>query len=100
MKKEKRISVLMETEGTYPYAGGGVSTWCDILCKELDQIDYYIFAITGTPMFKYKYLLPDNVKRIQQVPLWGSTEPSEYILPDIPFSNIYMRKKKYYKENN
>ena len=82
MKKEKRISVLLETEGTYPYAGGGVSTWCDILCKELDQIDYYIFAITGTPMFKYKYSLPENVKKVQQVPLWGSTEPSEYILPD------------------
>jgi polysaccharide biosynthesis protein PelF len=93
MKKEKRISVLLETEGTYPYAGGGVSTWCDILCKELDQIDYYIFAITGTPMFKYKYSLPENVKKVQQVPLWGSTEPSEYILPDIPFSNIYKRKK-------
>lgn len=92
--KEKRISVLLETEGTYPYAGGGVSTWCDILCKELDQIDYYVYAITGTPIFKLKYSVPSNVKNIQQIPLWGSVEPSEYILPDVPFSNIYLRKNK------
>lgn len=89
----KRLSVLLETEGTYPYAGGGVSTWCDILSKELSQIDFYIYAITGTPVNKLKYSVPKNVLKIQQIPLWGSAEPSEHILPDIPFSNIYLRKK-------
>ena len=93
MNKKKRISVLMETEGTYPYAGGGVSTWCDILATELDQIDYYIYAITGTPTFKHKYTVPNNVKKIQQIPLWGSVEPSEHILPEKNFSDIYLKRK-------
>ncbi len=90
---EKRISVLMETEGTYPYAGGGVSTWCDILASELSQVDFYVYAITGTPTFKLKYSVPKNVRKIQQIPLWGMIEPSEYILPDVPFSEVYLRRK-------
>ncbi len=90
---ENRISVLMETEGTYPYAGGGVSTWCDILASELSQVDFYLYAITGSPSFKLKYSVPKNVRQIQQIPLWGMIEPSEYILPDIPFSDIYLRRK-------
>jgi len=28
------ISVLMTTEGTYPYGAGGVSTWCDALLRK------------------------------------------------------------------
>ena len=56
--KKNRTSVLMETEGTYPYAGGGVSTWCDILASELNQVDFYVYAITGTPTFKLKYSVP------------------------------------------
>ncbi len=28
-----RGTILLCTEGTYPFAGGGVSTWCDILCN-------------------------------------------------------------------
>ncbi|OQX88354.1 hypothetical protein B6D60_02305 [candidate division KSB1 bacterium 4484_87] len=92
--KKNRTSVLMETEGTYPYAGGGVSTWCDILASELNQVDFYVYAITGTPTFKLKYSVPKNVRKIQQIPLWGTVEPSEYILPDVPFSEIYLRRKK------
>ena len=93
MMEEKRISVLLETEGTYPYAGGGVSTWCDILANELSQIDFYVFAITGIPTFKLKYSVPRNVKKVQQVPLWGSVEPSEYVLPDVNFSEVYLKRK-------
>ncbi len=91
--EDERINVLMETEGTYPYVGGGVSTWCDILCRELPQVDYYICAITGDPNVAFKYQLPSNAKVIH-VPLWGTEEPAEFILPDVPFSEIYKRKQK------
>ncbi len=91
--EDERISVLMETEGTYPYVGGGVSTWCDILCRELPQVDYYICAITGDPNVAFKYELPSNA-RVIHVPLWGTEEPAEFILPDVPFSKIYTRKQK------
>ncbi len=94
-----RISVLFETEGTYPFVGGGVSTWCKILVDELPQIDYVISALTGTPQVKTRYPVDnENIKRVIQVPLWGAEEPAEWILPfhsppNIPFSRLYLRKK-------
>ena len=87
-----RLSVLFETEGTYPFVGGGVSTWCDILVRELPQVDYHICAITGDPNVKLKYDLMPNVRRVIHVPLWGTEEPAEFILPEVPFSEIYLRK--------
>ncbi|RME45843.1 MAG: DUF3492 domain-containing protein [Chloroflexi bacterium] len=96
----ERISVLFETEGTYPFVGGGVSTWCKILVEELPQIDYLIFAVTGTPQVRTKYPIDDkeNIKRVIQVPMWGAEEPAEWILPfrappHIPFSELFLRKK-------
>jgi len=89
-----RISVLFETEGTYPFVGGGVSTWCDILVRELPHVEYCICAITGDPNVKLKYELMDNVRQVIHVPLWGTEEPAEFILPsDVPFSKIYRRKR-------
>ncbi len=85
------LSVLFETEGTYPFVGGGVSTWCDILVRELSQVKYHICAITGDPNVKLKYDLMPNVRLIH-VPLWGTEEPAEFILPEVPFSEIYLRK--------
>ncbi len=87
----ERISVLFETEGTYPFMGGGVSTWCDILVRELPQVSYHICAITGDPNVTRKYEDQPNVRTIH-VPLWGTEEPAEFILPDVPFSEIYLRK--------
>jgi len=65
------MSVLFCTQGTYPYFGGGVSTWCDLLCKHLPQIEYSIYAVSGNPQFTSKYTLPNNVRRVMNVPLWG-----------------------------
>jgi len=87
-------SVLFCTEGTYPFVGGGVSTWCEILCTELAEVDFTIYAITGTPEVAYKYPLPSNVGKVIHIPLWGAQEPAEYILSDTPFSEVYRRKTK------
>ena len=32
------LSVLMTTEGTYPYSAGGVSTWCDALLRNTPDV--------------------------------------------------------------
>jgi glycosyltransferase involved in cell wall biosynthesis len=85
------ISVLFCTEGTYPYVHGGVSTWCEILCKELPQVDYTLYAITGTPEVTFKYKLPPNAQSIIHIPLWGAQEPSEFITKDLAFSEVYER---------
>ena len=84
----------METEGTYPFAGGGVSTWCHILTQELGQVDFYIFAVTGEPKWTLKYNLSPNVKKVKQIPLWGTVEPWEFINDDDSFADVYERKKR------
>ncbi len=89
---DERISVLFETEGTYPFVGGGVSTWCKTLIDELPQVDYHICAITGDPNVELKYELMPNVSQLIHVPLWGTEEPAEFILPHVPFSKVYLRK--------
>ncbi len=89
MNAQKPLSVLLVTEGTYPYVGGGVSTWCDSLVRELKSVHFSILAVTGTPITTMKYVLPSNVRHLRQVPLWGSEEPSEYILPERSFADIY-----------
>jgi glycosyltransferase involved in cell wall biosynthesis len=89
MKAQKPLSVLLVTEGTYPYVGGGVSTWCDSLVRELKSVHFSILAVTGTPITTMKYVLPSNVRHLRQIPMWGSEEPSEYILPERSFADVY-----------
>ncbi len=92
MNKKKPI-VLFETEGSYPFSGGGVSTWAHILCSELqDNIDFYILAITGQPFVESRYKLPENVKKIIHVPLWGVEEPVQYYDEGVPFSEQIEKK--------
>src|SRR5439155_25726605 len=73
-----RLSVLLTTEGTYPYHGGGVSTWCDALTKQLSEVDFTLLAVTMHPYLAPKYELAANVKEVLTVPLWGTEDPAEY----------------------
>ncbi|MBS1251710.1 MAG: N,N'-diacetylbacillosaminyl-diphospho-undecaprenol alpha-1,3-N-acetylgalactosaminyltransferase [Anaerolineales bacterium] len=86
------LSVLLCTEGTYPFVGGGVSTWCKILCEELPQVEYILYAITGNANVAYKYEPPPNARRVIHIPLWGAQEPADHILTHVPFSEVYQRK--------
>ena len=84
---KKTPIVLFETEGSYPYSGGGVSTWAHILCTELkDKVDFYLLAITGNPFVESRYKLTPNVKKIIHIPLWGVEEPVDYYDSDKTFS--------------
>ncbi|MBO6586491.1 MAG: GT4 family glycosyltransferase PelF [Gracilimonas sp.] len=86
MSKDKPY-VLFETEGSYPYSGGGVSTWSHILCTELvEKVDFELLAITGNPYVETRYRLPENIRRITHIPLWGVDEPSDYYDDRRPFS--------------
>ena len=87
----RKMRVVLTTEGTYPYNTGGVSTWADILIKELDEIEFYILAIMMNPFLAIKFDLPENVAELINVPLWGTEEPSEY-MSGKPFSEIYLGK--------
>ena len=86
-----RIKVVWTGEGTYPYATGGVSTWADILIRELKNIDFILLPIMMHPYMQVKFDLPPNVVDVINVPLWGTEEPVEYIR-NIKFSKIYESK--------
>ena len=94
-----RIKVVWTGEGTYPYATGGVSTWADLLIKELKNIDFVLLPIMMHPYMQTKYELPPNVVDTINVPLWGTEEPTEYIR-NIPFSQIYQAKINTQKSKN
>jgi polysaccharide biosynthesis protein PelF len=81
-----KIKVMLATEGTYPHHAGGVSTWCDSLVKNLDQVEYLVYSVIMNPYVDQKFALPDHVELIK-VPLWGTDEPFEHI--KIPFSQVY-----------
>lgn len=86
-----RLTVMMTTEGTYPFHQGGVSTWCDILVKELKSVDYVIYSILMDPFVTQKFKLPDRTQLIR-MPLWGTEEPSEHL--NTPFSQNFLAKKR------
>jgi glycosyltransferase involved in cell wall biosynthesis len=75
---KNRRSILLATEGTYPYHRGGVSTWCHALTHALREADFTVLAITMHPYLEPQYELADNVTRLITVPLWGTEDPAEY----------------------
>jgi len=82
--------VLLTTEGTYPYSGGGVSTWCDTLIRNTPDVRYTLLPLMMNPHVERRYTPPTNVRRVLPVPLWGIEEPSEFIT-DVPFARLYER---------
>jgi polysaccharide biosynthesis protein PelF len=78
MTPERRLSVLLSTEGTYPYHKGGVSTWCHALTRKLSDVAFTILAVTMNPYTEPQYPLAPNVRRLVTVPLWGTEDPAEY----------------------
>jgi glycosyltransferase involved in cell wall biosynthesis len=74
----KPLSVLIATEGTYPFYRGGVSTWCDRLTHGLADIDFKLFALTTDPFSPMRYQIAPNVSDVVRAPQWGVTQPAEY----------------------
>lgn len=86
-----KLSVLLTTEGTYPFHQGGVSTWCDILVNRLQDVDYTIYSVLMDPYVTQKFELPKSTTLIK-MPLWGTEEPSEHL--STPFSQTFLAKKR------
>ena len=76
---DQNAKVMLVTEGTYPFNGGGVSTWAHILCSETTGVDYYIYAINAVFEETPRYDLPLSVRNVLQVPVWTPDEPHDYI---------------------
>src|SRR5258708_25406157 len=85
------LSVLMTTEGTYPYGAGGVSTWCDALVRNTPAVRYTLLPVMMNPHIEAKFDPPSNVKKIVAVARWGIEEPGEFAA-GVPFAELYKRK--------
>ena len=72
------MRILLATEGTYPYFGGGVSTWAHDLVTGLPEHDFTIAAVIGNPHVARAFPEPAN-SRTLPIPLWGTERLDEYV---------------------
>ncbi|MDT5037846.1 MAG: hypothetical protein QOE03_3031 [Micromonosporaceae bacterium] len=65
------IEVALVNEGTYPYAPGGVSTWCEQLVRGLAEVRWHLVTVVGGEPARAELALPANVASLTTVPVWG-----------------------------
>ncbi len=70
------MRVALVNEGTYPYVTGGVSTWCHQLVTGLTDVAWDLVSIVGVEPDRPVVQLPDNVRTLTAVPIWGSPRPA------------------------
>ncbi|HEX6519515.1 MAG TPA: GT4 family glycosyltransferase PelF [Streptosporangiaceae bacterium] len=69
------MRVALTAEGTYPHQFGGVSVWCDQLVRGLPDYDFTVVPLVATGAEPVRWKLPDNVRSMQPIPLWGAPPP-------------------------
>lgn len=69
-----------------------MGTWCDIICRELPNVEFTLYAITGSPEVTLKFEPPPNARQVVHVPLFGMQDPVEYLLRDVPASELRDRR--------
>lgn len=90
MAGNPKLKVMISTEGTYPFSYGGVSTWCDVLVRQLPSVDYIVYSVIMNPYVSQKFELPPKTALIK-VPLWGTEDASEHLVK--PFHEVYLAKR-------
>jgi glycosyltransferase involved in cell wall biosynthesis len=63
--------VLLTTEGTYPYALGGVSSWCDLLLRDLTEFDWTVLPIVAPHGRAPLYELPAHARAAGPIEVWS-----------------------------
>jgi glycosyltransferase involved in cell wall biosynthesis len=85
------LDVLLATEGTYPYFGGGVSQWCDTMVARQAGVRYHVYSVVSLPYFVETFKVPARTA-LRRVSLWGTEDPAEIL--DLPASTLYRRRQK------
>ena len=70
-----RARILLVTEGTYPYALGGVSSWCDLLIRGLDEFDWSVLPIVAPDGRPPLYALPAHAREVGPIEVWSERLP-------------------------
>ncbi|GAA1890257.1 GT4 family glycosyltransferase PelF [Asanoa iriomotensis] len=65
------MRVALINEGTYPYAPGGVGTWCHQILNGLDGHEFHVVALTGhAGPRESAYPVPSAVTAVDTYPVW------------------------------
>src|SRR3954469_6348636 len=70
-----RRSILLTTEGTYPYVMGGVSPWCDLMVSSLTEFDWQVMPIVAPQGRPATFALPPHATEIGPVEVWSEDLP-------------------------
>jgi glycosyltransferase involved in cell wall biosynthesis len=77
--------VLLSTEATYPYAVGGVSSWCHLLVGGLAEIDWRIVPIhAGARRPRELFELPANASVATRIDVWSERLPRRRLRGGLP----------------
>jgi glycosyltransferase involved in cell wall biosynthesis len=93
------MKVALVSEGTYPYAMGGVSVWCDQLIRGLSDYRWEMVSLVVDGSERPVWELPENLDDLRPIPLWGAalTGPGRAGRPRSParrrsmFASAYQR---------
>ena len=66
------MRVALVSEGTYPYAMGGVSIWCEQLIRGIPDYRWEVVALTVDGTEQPVFARPENLDGIHSVPLWAA----------------------------
>jgi hypothetical protein len=66
------VKVALVSEGTYPFAMGGVSVWCDQLIRGLPEYRWEMVALAVDGTESSVWPEPDNLDGIVTIPMWGT----------------------------
>ncbi len=55
------MKICLFLEGSYPHVTGGVSTWAQMLIKNMPEFEFIIYSIGAEEKYRgtYKYELPE-----------------------------------------
>jgi len=80
VRRGSRPRVLLVTEGTYPYAVGGVSSWCHVLLTGLSGIDWDILPVmAGRKHQRPTVKPPPNATVLHPIDLWSEGHPPRWL---------------------
>ncbi|WP_245870886.1 GT4 family glycosyltransferase PelF [Asanoa hainanensis] len=77
------------SEGTYPFAMGGVSVWCDQLMRGLSDYRWEMVALTVDNSERPVWRLPENLDAVTSIPLWGPGGDRRRGVPPPEFTEPY-----------
>ncbi|GID93768.1 GT4 family glycosyltransferase PelF [Amorphoplanes digitatis] len=69
------MKITLVSEGTYPYAMGGVSVWCEQLIKGMPDYRWDVVALTVDGAERAVFPAPTNLDKVHSIPLWGARPP-------------------------